>query len=214
MTNWFTNLGPVLQALLATIGTWLATALGAATVFLIPRLDRRALNAMLGFAAGVMVATAYWSLLAPAIALASRFSLPAWVPAAAGFSLGGAFLWSVDKVLPHLHPGLPAEEAEGIKTGWQRSVLLFLALTLHNIPEGLAIGVTFGALAAGLPAATLAGAVALAIGIGIQDIPEGMAVSLPLRREGFSPLKSFWYGQLPASSSPPGPPWVREPFSW
>jgi len=128
--------------------------------------------------------------------------LPAWVPAAGGFLLGGAFLWLVDKLLPHLHLGLPIEEAEGIKTNWQRSILLVLAITLHNIPEGLAVGVAFGAVAANLPAATLAGAVALALGIGIQNFPEGAAVSVPLRRENLSRLKSFWYGQLSGMVEP------------
>jgi ZIP family zinc transporter len=128
--------------------------------------------------------------------------LPAWVPAAGGFLLGGAFLWLVDKLLPHLHLGLPIEEAEGIKTSWQRSILLVLAITLHNIPEGLAVGVAFGAVAANLPAASLAGAVALALGIGIQNFPEGAAVSVPLRREGLSRFKSFWYGQLSGMVEP------------
>jgi ZIP family zinc transporter len=134
--------------------------------------------------------------LAPAIEMAKGSNVPAWLPAAAGFLLGGAFLRLVDKLLPHLHAGLPMDEAEGVKTSWQRSILLVLAITLHNIPEGLAVGVAFGALGANLPAATLAGAVALALGIGIQNFPEGMAVSAPLRREGMSVLKSFWYGQL------------------
>jgi ZIP family zinc transporter len=116
--------------------------------------------------------------------------------------MGGAFLWFVDKLLPHLHPGFPKEEAEGIKTSWQRSVLLVLAITIHNIPEGLAVGVAFGALAADLPSATLGGAIALALGIGIQNFPEGAAVSVPLRREGFSRLKSFWYGQLSGAVEP------------
>ncbi len=194
--SWFTGLSPILQALLATVGTWLATALGAAAVFLFPGLERRALDAMLGFAAGVMIATSYWSLLAPAIEMGKGTSLPGWIPAVVGFLVGGGFLWGVDKVLPHLHPGFPTSRAEGIRTGWQRSVLLLLAITLHNIPEGLAVGVAFGALAANLPAASLAGALALALGIGIQNLPEGMAVSVPLHCEGLPPLKSFWYGQL------------------
>jgi ZIP family zinc transporter len=152
---------------------------------------------MLGFAAGVMVAASFWSLLAPAIEMAEKVSsLPAFIPAAVGFLLGGAFLFAVDKILPHLHLGLPKTEAEGISTTWQNSILLVLAITLHNFPEGLAVGVAFGALAAGLPSATLAGAVALAVGIGIQNFPEGTAVSVPLRREGFSRSKSFFYGQL------------------
>jgi ZIP family zinc transporter len=125
-----------------------------------------------------------------------------WVPALVGFLLGGAFLWGVDKILPHLHLGYPTEEAEGIKTSWQRSVLLVLAITLHNFPEGLAVGVAFGAVAAGLPMASLGGAMALALGIGLQNFPEGMAVSVPLRREGMSRLKSFWYGQLSGAVEP------------
>jgi ZIP family zinc transporter len=128
--------------------------------------------------------------------------LPAWVPATVGFLLGGAFLWGVDKVLPHLHLGYPTEEAEGIKTSWQRSVLLVLAITLHNIPEGLAVGVAFGAAAAGFPSASLGAAIALAVGIGIQNFPEGAAVSVPLRREGLSRIKSFSYGQLSGMVEP------------
>ena len=151
---------------------------------------------MLGFAAGVMVAASFWSLLAPAIELAEKLEVPAWIPALVGFLLGGVFIWTVDKILPHLHLGFPMKEAEGIKTSWQRSILLVLAITLHNIPEGLAVGVAFGALYANLPAASLAGAVALALGIGIQNLPEGTAVSVPLRREGLSRGKSFWFGQL------------------
>jgi len=196
MANWFADLTPVLQALLATTFTWALTAVGAATVFLFPSVRRRTLDAMLGFAAGVMVAASYWSLLAPAIALSQGGPLPTWVPAASGFLLGGAFLWGVDKLLPHLHPGLPMEEAEGVRTGWRRSALLVLAITLHNIPEGLAVGIAFGALAANLPAASLSGAVVLALGIGLQNLPEGMAVAVPLRREGLSTARSFWYGQL------------------
>jgi ZIP family zinc transporter len=196
MVNWFIGLHPVAQALVATLFTWFLTALGAALVFLFKTINRKALDGMLGFAAGVMIAASYWSLLAPAIEMAEESSLPAWVPATVGFLLGGFFLWIVDKILPHLHLGFPMEEAEGIKTSWQRSILLVLAITLHNIPEGLAVGVAFGAIAADLPAATLGGAVALALGIGIQNFPEGTAVSVPLRREGLSRLKSFWYGQL------------------
>ncbi|MFH1906280.1 MAG: ZIP family metal transporter [Chloroflexota bacterium] len=194
--EWLAILHPIWQALVGTTFTWFLTALGAATVFIFKSVNRKILNAMLGFAAGVMIAASYWSLLAPAIEMAEGGKLPAWFPATTGFLLGGAFLWSVDKVLPHLHIGYPIEEAEGIKTNWQRSILLVLAITLHNIPEGLAVGVAFGAVAAGLPSASLAGAVALAIGIGIQNFPEGSAVAIPLRREGVSRLKSFWYGQL------------------
>jgi len=194
--NEFAGWHPILQALLATCFTWGLTASGAAVVFAFRTIDRRVLDGMLGFAAGVMIAASYWSLLAPAIAMAEGGPIPAWLPAATGFLLGGAFLWTVDRILPHLHLGFPREEAEGISTNWQRSVLLVLAITLHNFPEGLAVGVAFGALAAGIPSASLAGAIALALGIGIQNFPEGTAVSVPLRREGLSRAKSFWYGQL------------------
>ena len=196
MVAWFTGLNPVVQALIATLFTWAVTALGAAFVFFFKSIKRKVLDGMLGFAAGVMIAASYWSLLAPAIEMAEEGSLPAWVPATAGFLMGGFFLWIIDKILPHLHLGFPREEAEGIKTNWHRSVLLVLAITLHNIPEGLAVGVAFGALASDLPSATLGGAIALALGIGIQNFPEGTAVAVPLRREGFTRLKSFWYGQL------------------
>jgi ZIP family zinc transporter len=197
MLQWFYNSSPIWQAFYATLFTWLLTALGAGLVFFFRTINRKVLDAMLGFAAGVMIAASFWSLLAPAIEMAEEFgNVPSWVPATVGFLTGGFFLWIVDKILPHLHLGFPKEEAEGIKTSWQRSVLLVLAITLHNIPEGLAVGVAFGALAADLPSATLAGAMALALGIGIQNFPEGAAVSVPLRREGFSRLKSFWYGQM------------------
>jgi ZIP family zinc transporter len=192
----FKNLHPIYQALIATGFTWFITALGAAVVFFFREINRKALNGMLGFAAGVMIAASYWSLLAPAIEMAEGQGIVPFIPATVGFLLGGAFLWLIDKILPHLHLGFPTEEAEGIHTSWRRSVLLVLAITLHNIPEGLAVGVAFGALAADVPSATLAGAVALALGIGIQNFPEGTAVSVPLRREGLSILKSFWYGQL------------------
>jgi ZIP family zinc transporter len=196
MIEAFQQLHPILQALLATCFTWGLTALGASGVFIARDINKKALDGMLGFAAGVMVAASFWSLLAPAIAMSEGKDIPVWIPATAGFLLGGIFLRVIDKVLPHLHLGFPIEEAEGLKTSWQRSTLLVLAITLHNIPEGLAVGVAFGAVAAGIPTASLAGATALAIGIGIQNFPEGLAVSLPLRREGLSRLKSFWYGQL------------------
>ncbi len=190
----FTQLGPVWQALMGTLFTWFMTALGAATVFLAREVRRKVLDGMLGFAAGVMIAASYWSLLAPAIEMAEDGPVPAWIPAAVGFLLGGGFLRLVDLLLPHLHRS--ETQPEGVKTTWQRVTLLVLAITLHNFPEGLAVGVAFGALAADLPAATLAGAIALALGIGIQNFPEGMAVSMPLRREKYSAAKSFWYGQL------------------
>lgn len=195
MYAWFINQNPVLQALLATLFTWFVTALGAAMVFFFKKINRKVLDGMLGFAAGVMIAASFWSLLSPAIELAEETTSTPWVPAVIGFLSGGAFLWLADQFLPHLHLGFPTEEAEGVSTSWRRSVLLVMAITLHNIPEGLAVGVAFGAVAAGIPAASLAGAIALAIGIGIQNFPEGAAVSVPLRREGMSRLKSFMYGQ-------------------
>jgi ZIP family zinc transporter len=192
----FKNLHPVVQTLVATGFTWFITALGAGVVFFFREINRKVLDGMLGFAAGVMIAASYWSLLAPSIEMAKGLGVTPWIPATVGFLMGGAFIWIIDRILPHLHLGLPMEEAEGIPTSWRRSILLVLAITLHNIPEGLAIGVAFGALAADLPSANLAGAVALALGIGIQNFPEGTAVSVPLRREGLSVLRSFWYGQL------------------
>ena len=195
MVEWFAQFPPVTQALFGTLFTWGVTALGAGLVFFFKSINKTVLNAMLGFAAGVMIAASFWSLLSPAIEMAEALGQVAWVTAAVGFLAGGAFLWLVDMTLPHLHMGLETSEAEGIKTGWQRSVLLVLAITLHNIPEGLAVGVAFGAVAYDLPSASLTGAVALAIGIGLQNFPEGAAVSIPLRREGFSRTIAFLYGQ-------------------
>jgi len=194
--EWFLGLNPIFQALLATIFTWFVTALGAGLVLFFRSINRRLLDGMLGFAAGVMIAASFWSLLAPALEMAEADGTPGWIPALAGFLLGGAFLLGMDKVLPHLHPGFSITEAEGLRTGWHKNALLILAVTLHNIPEGLAVGVAFGAVGAGLPAASVYGAIALAIGIGLQNFPEGAVVSIPLRREGLSRLKSLWYGQL------------------
>ncbi len=202
MVAYFQSLHPVLQALVATCFTWFVTALGAAGVFFTKSVTKKILDPLLGFAGGVMIAASYWSLLAPALEMAEDQGVPAWLPAAVGFLLGGACLRLIDKILPHLHLYAPIEEAEGISTTWRRTTLLILAITLHNIPEGLAVGVAFGAVAAGLPAATLPAAIALAVGIGIQNFPEGMAVAMPLRREGVSRLKSFWYGQLSAVVEP------------
>ncbi len=191
------NFSPPVQALFATLFTWAVTALGAGLVFFFKRINQKVLDSMMGFAAGVMIAASYWSLLAPAIEMSeSVSSFPPWVPALVGFLSGGIFLALIDKILPHLHPGNKMEQAEGISTSWQRSILLVLAITLHNIPEGLAVGVAFGAVVHDLPMATIGGAVALAIGIGIQNFPEGTAVSVPLRREGMSRRKAFWYGQM------------------
>jgi len=202
MVNVIQNLHPVLQALVAGTFTWGLTAVGAAFVFAAKEFSQKVFDSMLGFAGGVMIAASFWSLLAPAIEMSHHGGQVPWLPAASGFLLGTIFLRMIDKVLPHLHLGFPTAEAEGVKTSWQRSVLLVLAITLHNIPEGLAVGVAIGAVASGFPEATGAGAIALAIGIGIQNIPEGFAVSVSLRREKVSRFKSFWYGQLSAIVEP------------
>lgn len=195
MFNWLGAQSHVVQALIATLFTWLLTAIGAAAVFFFRGFDRRLLDGMLGFAAGVMVAASFWSLLAPAIEMSEALGSSPWVAPLIGFVLGAAFLFALDKLLPHLHAGLPDSEAEGIHTSWERSILLVLAITLHNIPEGLAVGVAFGAVKYGLPTATLAGAVALTVGIGLQNLPEGTAVAVPLRREKLSRARAFFYGQ-------------------
>lgn len=201
----FNEWSPVYQALAAGCFTWGVTALGAMTVFFHREPPRSFLDAMLGFAAGVMIAASFWSLLSPAIEMSEGHPWGSWFPAATGFLLGAVFLRLADRILPHLHPLKPLSEAEGIKTHLRQTTLLVLAITLHNIPEGLAVGVAFGAAALGLEAsygATLAGAVALAMGIGLQNFPEGMAVSMPLRRIGISRFRSFWYGQLSAVVEP------------
>lgn len=190
------NIDPVLLALGATLFTWAMTALGAAMVFFFKSIDKRVLNSMLGFAAGVMIAASFWSLLKPAIEMTEAQGGIKWMPPVIGFLAGGAFLLLIDKIMPHLHMGLKTEQSEGIKTKWQRSILLVLAITMHNIPEGLAVGVTFGALASNPSVGALAGAIVLAVGIGIQNFPEGAAVSIPLRREGMSRMRAFQFGQL------------------
>lgn len=202
MLEWFSSLNHIVQALIATLFTWGVTAIGASVVFFFKNVSKKVLDCLMGFAAGVMIAASFWSLLSPAIEMAESSGTPPWLPAVIGFMSGGIFLRLIDKVLPHLHVGFPQEEAEGIKTSWQRSVLLVLAITLHNIPEGLAVGVAFGALKANIPSASLSGAIALAIGIGLQNFPEGASVSLPLRREGYSRLKSFVYGQFSGMVEP------------
>lgn len=202
MVEFLQNFNPVIQALIATIFTWGVTAFGAAGVFFTKKINRKLLDSMLGFAAGVMIAASYWSLIAPAIELSEGKTLPVWVPPTIGFLLGGVFLYVLDKLLPHLHFGKRISEAEGPPTHWQRSVLLVSAITIHNIPEGLAIGVAFGAAAANLEASTITGAIALALGIGLQNFPEGVAVAMPLRSEGMGKFKSFWYGQLSAVVEP------------
>ncbi len=183
---WFTEQPAVLQALLATLFTWGLTAAGAALVFLMRRENRLVLDVMLGATAGVMLAASFWSLLAPAIEMSEASGVPGWVPAATGFALGASVLRLADKILPHVHLGLPTAQAEGVPTHLKRATLLVLAITLHNIPEGLAIGVAFGGAAHGLPAVSVTSAIVLAIGIGIQNFPEGLAVSMPLHREGMS----------------------------
>jgi ZIP family zinc transporter len=200
----FTQLDPAIQAFVAGLFTWGVTALGAAAVFVRRDMPFAVLDSMLGFAAGVMIAASFWSLLSPAIEMAEAMGQPGWLPAAVGFVLGAASLFAADQLLPHMHPYLRSSRPEGISTTWERTTLLVLAITLHNIPEGLAIGVAFGAAAHGGAAAgaTMAAAVALTIGIGLQNFPEGVAVSMPLRREGVSAFRSFWYGQLSAAVEP------------
>lgn len=205
MIEWFRNLNPVWQALIAGCFTWGVTALGAATVVFTRSLPQRLLDSMLGFAAGVMIAASFWSLLLPAINMSEAAGGNGWVPAAIGFVLGAGFLRLADFFLPHLHPGHRMDQAEGISVTWKRTTLLVLAITLHNAPEGLAVGVAYGALAhaeEAVRSTTFAAATALAIGIGLQNFPEGVAVALPLRREGVSRLRSFWYGQLSAVVEP------------
>lgn len=198
--QYFESIDPILAAFLATLFTWGLTAFGASFVFFFKNMSRVFLDGMLGFTGGVMVAASYWSLLAPAIEMSEGEGFTKVIPAAVGFILGAVFLFILDKTLPHLH--INFKETEGVKSPWQRTTLLILAITLHNIPEGLAVGVLFGGVAAGIPEASIAGAVTLAIGIGIQNFPEGIAVSMPLRRMGMSRWKSFMYGQSSALVEP------------
>lgn len=197
---WLEAQSPLTGAILATLFTWAVTALGASSVFFFRTLNRTLLDGMLGFTGGVMVAASFWSLLAPAIEMSQGTGFRRVLPALTGFMAGGGFIFILDKWLPHLH--INFQESEGVKTPWQRTTLLVLAITLHNIPEGLAVGVLFGGVAAGLPEATISAALALAIGIGLQNFPEGIAVAMPLRRMGLSRFKSFFYGQLSAVVEP------------
>lgn len=197
---YFETIDPVLAALYATLFTWGLTGLGASLVFFFKGMNRMVLDTMLGFTGGVMIAASFWSLLAPCIEMSPGEGFVKVIPAAVGFFFGAISLYALDKVLPHMH--INFKEAEGIKTPWHKTTLLVLAITLHNIPEGLAVGVLFGGVAAGYEGATIGGAVALAIGIGLQNFPEGFAVSMPLRRQGVSRFKSFWYGQLSAIVEP------------
>lgn len=200
--DYFESINPILAALYATLFTWGLTAAGAALVFLFKGMNRAVLDGMLGFTGGVMVAASFWSLLAPGIEMSSGEGFVKVIPAAVGFLLGAAFIFGLDKVLPHLHINFRESEKEGIKTPWHKTTLLTLAITMHNIPEGLAVGVLFGGVAAGFDGATIGGAVALAIGIGLQNFPEGFAVAMPLRRQGLSRTKSFIYGQASALVEP------------
>lgn len=199
----FANLDPVLQALLATTFTWFVTILGASLVFPFKNINQKMFDIMLGFSAGVMIAASYWSLLAPSIQISTEQNIISWLPAAVGFFLGSIFVYGIDKVLPHLHPDLPAHAIEGPKSKRSRSFLMVSAITIHNIPEGLAVGVAFGAAAIGISSGTsIEAAIALTVGIALQNFPEGIAVSMPLRGEGYSRVKSFWYGQLSAAVEP------------
>lgn len=198
--DYFESIDPILAALYATLFTWFLTAFGASFVFFFKNMNRVVLDGMLGFTGGVMIAASFWSLLAPAIEMSKGEGFVKVIPAAVGFGLGALFIFGLDKILPHLH--INFKETEGVKSPWQRTTLLVLAITLHNIPEGLAVGVLFGGVAAGIPEASIAGAVTLAIGIGIQNFPEGIAVSMPLRRMGMSRWKSFMYGQSSALVEP------------
>jgi ZIP family zinc transporter len=199
---WFEGMPAVQAAAIATTATWLLTAAGASVVFLFREVSRSALDAMLGFTGGVMVAASCWSLLTPAIDMSDGEGLIKALPAVLGFCAGALFLFLLDKWLPHLHINFAKEEAEGVSTPWRKSTLLVLAITLHNIPEGLAVGVLFGGAALGMEGATVAGAVVLAMGIAIQNFPEGLAVSVPLHRSGMSRAKAAWYGQLSAIVEP------------
>jgi zinc transporter, ZIP family len=194
------SMHPVLAALIATVFTWLLTAFGASLVFFFKSMNRTLFDGLLGFTGGVMVAASFFSLLGPAIAMSAPTGIMKILPVVLGFTLGALFIFLLDKVLPHIH--INFKESEGVKTPWQRTTLLVLAITLHNIPEGLAIGVLFGGVAAGIPEASIAGATVLALGIGLQNFPEGIAVSIPLRRLGMSRTKSFLYGQSSAIVEP------------
>lgn len=197
--NWFEQLNPILQALIATLFTWGVTALGAVTVCFFKELNQKVLDTILGFSAGVMLAAAFWSLLTPSLDLSSELGYIEWLLPAIGFIVGGLFVLFSDKLLDKvLQNKKTIKEASSLK----RCVLLVSAITIHNIPEGMAVGVAFGGIASGIPGMTLIGAIMLALGIGIQNFPEGAAVSLPLRSEGLSKFKSFMYGQASALVEP------------
>lgn len=191
MFEFFRTFDPLAQALLAGVCTWLLTAAGASAILFVNAMNRRVMDGMLGFAGGVMIAASFSAMLVPAVRMSGGRGLPGWFAPAVGFVAGGIFLRLVDRLLPHLHDGVIYRE--GIQTSWRRATLFLMAMTLHNIPEGLAIGVAFGAAA---QTGVIAGAIALAVGIGIQDMPEGLAAAMPLRREGMSRRRSFFFGQL------------------
>lgn len=198
--HYLEQVDPVWAALLATLFTWFVTAAGASFVFVFRTLNKNIMDAMLGFTGGVMVAASVWSLLIPAIDMSKGDGFIQVLPSIFGFLLGAASLYGIDKILPHLHVNF--KKVEGVKSPWQKTTLMILAITLHNIPEGLAVGVMFGGVAAGIPEASIGGAVALALGIGLQNFPEGIAVSVPLRRMGLSRPKSFLWGQASAMVEP------------
>ena len=212
---WFVNQNPIIQALFAGLFTWFITAIGSGLVFFFNSSHRKALDISLGFTGGVMIAASFWSLLAPAIEYVEMqkelglTSMPSWLAPTIGFFLGALFLFGLDKIIPHLHMFEKKTNAEGVNTKWQKTILLVLAIAMHNIPEGLAVGVAFGAIASpeivnnlNIEIFTLGSAIALAIGIGIQNFPEGFAVSMPLRRQGMSKFKSWQWGQLSAIVEP------------
>lgn len=194
MINFFINLNPIIQALLATIFTWAITALGAILVFFFKKVNKNVLDAMLGFAAGVMISAAFWSLLLPAIEMAEKLEMTAWLVAFIGFFSGGLLLFFGDKVFSYISKKTVKKKTN--HHSLKRSLMLVVSITLHNIPEGLAVGVAFGSIAYNLEGATLSAACLLALGIGLQNFPEGTAVSIPLRREGLSRGKAFFWGQL------------------
>ncbi len=196
--NWFGDLNPILQALIATTFTWGITLLGALMVCFFKEVNKKALNTILGFSAGVMIAASFWSLLLPSIELSEELGYIAWGLPALGFIFGGLFVLLSDKFLDKTLSDKNSIKKDSLK----RSILLVSAITLHNIPEGMSIGVAFGGISSGVSGMTLIGAIMLAIGIGIQNFPEGAAVSLPLRKEGFSRKKSFFIGQASALVEP------------
>lgn len=207
--SWFASQSVVMQAFLAGLFTWFCTVLGSAIVFFFKNISRKLLDTMSGFAAGVMIAASFWSLLAPSISYAEAdYGKWSWVPAAIGFLVGGIFLRMIDFLVPHLHLGNDVKDAEGgnvqERKKLSKTALLFLAITIHNIPEGLALGVTFGALADNFSQAAYVGALGLTLGIALQNIPEGSALSIPIRTDGKSRWEAFLWGSVSAIVEPIG----------